>query len=162
MSKQRKLAEQLEIWKADKELINELNNIELLGNEVLLHTFTVETDGGSLVDLEGKSLSQKYGREVFNIFKVLVVGLECKTHLNIGDLVSLPDEMLEPIPDGSKGFTNEGHPKAGYLPLGKMIPYLFIKDKLADSHKNTLLFIIPSSWVKIKYKDAKVLTQIEE
>lgn len=162
MSRQRKLVEQLEQWVNDTSLTQELVNMELLGNELLLHTFTIEHEEGQLVDLEGKSLSQKYGREVFNLFKVVSIGKESKLDVQINDIVSLPDELLEPIPDGSKGFTTEGQPKAGYLPLGKMIPYLFIKDKLADSHKNMLLFIIPSSWIKIKYKDAKVFTQIEE
>jgi len=144
-------------------MIDRFSSIELLGNDVLLQMFFVEHESSNnLVSIEGELLSAKYGKEVFNVFKVIKIGNDVKSNLKEGDIVSIPDEMLDPVPDGSRGFTNEGAPKAGYLSLGKLLPFMFLEEKIVEPTKNSLLFLIPSSWIKIKYNDVQVLSKIEE
>lgn len=127
------------------------DNIEVLGNEVIIELFTYDHSTKSVIqDLEGNLLSDKYGKEIFNIGKILKVGTECKAPLEEGDIISLPDEMLDPIPDGSKGFTPNGEPKAGYMPIGKLIPYMYLHNKTGKT-ENKFYFLIPTSWIKIKH-----------
>ena len=150
-------------WAGDNTMINKFSSIELLGSDVLLQMFYVEHEAqNSLVSLEGELLSAKYGKEVFNVFKVIKVGNDVKIQIQEGDIVSIPDEMLDPIPDGSRGFTNEGQPKAGYMSLGKILPFVFLEEKLTEPQKTSLLFLLPSSWVKIKYNDVQILTKVED
>ena len=90
-----------------------MNNIVVLGNTVLVEMYSYDHKSeNKLVDLNNNLLSEKYGKEVFNVAKVLNVGTEYSGSIKEGDIVSLVDELLEPIADGSKGFTNEGEPKA--------------------------------------------------
>lgn len=145
-----------------KNWVNKERNLDItiVGNEVLIELFSIETKSSPLTDLDGALLSEKYGREVFNLAKIVEIGTDCKAPLTTGMIVSLPDEMLEPIPDGSQGFNQvTGEPKAGYLALGKLIPFSYLKDKIGTP-KNELLFIVPSSWIKVIHNNVFVQQKI--
>lgn len=130
-------------------------DIELLGNEVMIKLFAYEKVKFDLMSIDGELLSDKYGKEVFNIGKVLKVGTSAKDKdLKEGDIVSLLDSVFDPIPNGSRGFTNEGEPKAGYIALGNLLPNIYLVDKIKEP-KNDLIFILPYSNVKVKHLNPK-------
>lgn len=133
----------------EKGLDEQLNNITLLGNTILIEMYSYDHKvKNDLIDLNNNLLSEKYGKEVFNLAKVLKTGVDYNGPVKRGDIVSLIDEMLEPIPDGSKGWAPDGEPKAGYMPLGKMIHYTYLYNKLIAT-KQPLMFIIPTSWITV-------------
>ena len=137
-----------------------MNNIVVLGNTVLVEMYSYDHKSeNKLVDLNNNLLSEKYGKEVFNVAKVLNVGTEYSGSIKEGDIVSLVDELLEPIADGSKGFTNEGEPKAGYMPLGKLVHYTYLHNKLVAT-KQPLMFILPVSWIAIIHTNPQQLCTV--
>lgn len=69
----------------------------------------------------------------------------------VGDIVSFDDSLLEGTPITDKGYTNEGKPRAGYLPLGKILHYMFIPDKLDPEYN--FLFLVPQGIIKYKHCD---------
>ena len=127
-------------------------NLKVLTNDVIIQLFAFEHKANNnLTSLDGELLSEKYGKEVFNVAKVITVGKDV-TAVSVGDIVSLSDDLLEPITDLSRGTNNEGVPKAGLIALGKLMPFMYLKDKLTTP-KNDLLFLIPTSLVKILHTD---------
>lgn len=133
----------------EKEGDEQLNNVEILGNTLLIEMYSFDhKSDNKLVDLNNNLLSEKYGKEVFNLAKVLAIGTDYNGPIKKGDVISLVDELLEPIADGSKGWTPEGEPKAGYMPLGKMVHYTYLHNKLAAT-RQPLMFILPVSWVAV-------------
>jgi len=126
-------------------------DITILGNNVGVQVFFYEHTGNSnLTDLEGKLLSERYGKEIFNVAKILGVGHDYKGPLQPGDIVSLLDESLDPIPDPSGGFKPDGTPNAGYLPLGRLLPFTYLKEKLARP-KQDLIFILSPAWISVRH-----------
>ena len=139
---------------------NELENIEILGNNIAVQFFSYEhRDTTGLTDLEGNLLATKYGKEIFNVCKVLTLGEDYRGSLKVGDLVSLLDESLDPIADPSQGFKPDGTPNAGYVPLGRLIPFTYITNKLSQP-KQDLIFIISPAWITVRHNSLdNLLTQ---
>ncbi len=69
----------------------------------------------------------------------------------VGDIVSFDDSLLEGTPITDKGYTSEGKPRGGYLPLGKILHYMFIPNKLEPEYN--FLFLIPQGIIKYKHYD---------
>ncbi len=103
-------------------------------------------------------LDKQYGKQIFNIAKVLAVSAEYNDILPLGSLVHLQDEWLESEADFSKGMNpTTGEPKY-FRPLGKLMPYYYVLDKLSDTMQDELLFLIPGSIVAAishTYEDIK-------
>jgi hypothetical protein len=132
----------------------------------MIQFFSFEKTNSNLITLDGNPVSKSYGKEVYNVAKVVLLGTGVKdSPVQVGDIVSVPDEMLEAIPDGSRGFKDVqgvAEPKAGYIPLGKIMPFIYLKDKLGKP-TNDLLFIIPISWIKVIHnKDVLILSAQQE
>ena len=139
---------------------DELEGVDVLGNNIAIQFFCYEhNDNTGLTDLEGNLLAEKYGKEIFNVCKVLTLGEDYKGPLKVGDLVSLLDESLDPIADPSQGFKPDGSPNAGYVPLGRLVPFTYIVNKLSQP-KQDLIFIISPAWISVRHKNLNnLLTQ---
>lgn len=153
MQEKKDFSAAFEAWKN-----KDLNlDIQVLGNETMIQLFSFEKSNSNLMGLDGNPISQTHGKEVYNLAKVVLLGHSVKDNpVQVGDLISLPDEMLEAIPDGSRGFDQQtGQPKAGYIPLGKLLPFIYLKEKLGQS-VNDLLFIVPISWIKVIHNNVQI------
>lgn len=153
MQEKKDFSAAFEAWKNQ-----DLNlDIQVLGNETMIQLFSFEKSNSNLMGLDGNPISQTHGKEVYNLANVVLLGHSVKDNpVQVGDLVSLPDEMLEAIPDGSKGFEQTtGQPKAGYIPLGKLLPFIYLKEKLGQP-TNDLLFIVPISWIKVIHNNVQI------
>lgn len=105
-----------------------------------------------LLSLAGDDLS-KQGRIIYNLAKVIAVAVDEKD-FKVNDIISLYDDMLEAIPNMSAGTDTTGNPKAGFIPLGKLLPYYFTLDKFEEK-QNELTFLIPTSLIVATWKSEK-------
>jgi len=119
-------------------------NIEIFGEYLLSKFFVYNSDTKIILADTTKHA------EVFNIAKVLAVGNKSTIGLKPNDIVSLQDDFLEPIPNPSKGYNQNGEPNAGFITFGKIKPYAYLAQKIDDS-KFEYLFIIPESTIRIKH-----------
>jgi len=155
MQEKKDFSAAFEAWKN-----KDLNlDIQVLGNETMIQLFSFEKSNSNLMGLDGNPISQTHGKEVYNLAKVVLLGHSVKDNpVQVGDLVSLPDEMLEAIPDGNRGFIQSG-PNAGtpnaWIPLGKLLPFIYLKEKLGQP-TNDLLFIVPISWIKVIHNNVQI------
>jgi hypothetical protein len=140
----------------------DFDNVEILGNNIAIQVFFFEHEANNnLTDLEGNLLSKKYGKEIFNVAKVLKTGTDYSGPLKPNDIVSLLDESLDPIADPSQGFQPDGTPNAGYVPLGRLLPFTYLKNKLTQP-KQDLYFIISPAWISVRHLNPMALSTQQE
>ncbi len=145
--------EQLKQWatQISPELERLMENIELLHQKptVLIELFKIVPDSVvPLINVDGENLNS-IRTEVFNLAKILKTSEKIKG-INIGDIVSLKENLMAAVPNPEKGYTTEGIPKAGFVPFGALLPFFFHKQKFGTEKQNELLFLIPFDFIDYK------------